>query len=86
MISRAALAPMRRLGRCQDACRNHRGTGREWGFVARPVEDRAHGEELVERQFAVENVAAGEAVGGLEILRRDDLHGLDEIREIRRVD
>ena len=33
-------------------------------FVAGPVEDGAHGEELVEGQFAVEDVASGEAVGG----------------------
>ena len=37
--------------------------------VARPAEERAHGENLVEGQFAVERVAAGEAVGGLRDLR-----------------
>ena len=49
------------------------------GFVARPIEHRAHGEELVESKFAVENVAAGEAVSGFEIERRDDLRGFDEV-------
>jgi len=31
-------------------------------LIARPIQNRAHGENLVERQFAVENVAAGKAV------------------------
>src|SRR5580704_11548101 len=55
------------------------------GFVARPIEDGAHGEELIEGKFAVENVAAGETVGGFEILGRDDLDAFDEARKIRRV-
>src|SRR6266436_818062 len=54
-------------------------------FVARPIENGAHGEELIESEFAVENVTAGEAVGGFQIKRRDDLHGFDEIGQIRRV-
>ena len=41
--------------------------------VARPAEQRAHGEELVERQLAVEDVAAGQAVSLFQIQRRDDL-------------
>src|SRR5713101_2218063 len=51
-------------------------------FVAGPVEDGAHGEELVEGEFAVKDVAAGEAVGGFEILRRDDLYGFDQAGKI----
>ena len=47
-------------------------------FVARPIENRAHGEKLIERKFAMKNVTAGEAVGDFEIFRGDDLHGLDE--------
>ncbi len=35
---------------------------------------------LIERQFAVENVAAGETVLGFEVLRRDDLRGFDQAR------
>src|SRR5882672_272191 len=35
--------------------------------VACPVQYRTHGEELVQGKFAVEDVSAGEAVGGLEI-------------------
>src|SRR5713101_3332970 len=54
-------------------------------FVAGPIEDGAHGEELVEGQFAMEDVASGEAVGGFEILRGDDLDGLDQARKIWRV-
>src|SRR5713101_8945030 len=54
-------------------------------LVARPIENGAHGEELIEREFAVKNVPAGEAVGGFEIFRRDDLHGFDEIRQVRHV-
>src|SRR6266851_7562785 len=54
-------------------------------FVAGPVEDGAHGEELVEGEFAVKDVAAGEAVGGFEVLRRDDLDAFDEAWKIRGV-
>src|SRR5258708_40207628 len=54
-------------------------------LVARPIENGAHGEELIEREFAVKNVAAGEPVGSFEILRSDDLHGIDEIGQVRRV-
>src|SRR5882762_511999 len=46
-------------------------------FVARPIKNRAHGEELIEREFAVKNMAAGEAVGSFQIKRRDNLHGFD---------
>jgi hypothetical protein len=51
-------------------------------LVARPVENGAHGEELIERQLAVENVAAGETVGCFEILGGDDLDALDEAGKI----
>ena len=44
-----------------------------------------HGEELVERKFAVEDVAAGQAVGLFQVLRRDDLVCQDQLRQIRRV-
>src|SRR6266404_7339585 len=54
-------------------------------FIARPIENRAHGEELIERELAVENVAAGEAVGSFQIKRRDDLHVFDEIGQVRRI-
>src|ERR1700747_1714209 len=54
-------------------------------FVTSPIEDGPHGEELVERKFTVENVAAGETVRRLEILRRDDLHAFNEAWKIRSV-
>src|SRR6266404_7970686 len=54
-------------------------------FVARPIENGAHGEELIESEFAVENVAAGEAVAGFEILGRDDLNSFDQAGKIWRV-
>lgn len=52
------------------------------GFVARPIEDGTHREELVESEFAVENVAAGETVDGFEVERSNDLHVFDEAGEI----
>src|ERR1700744_564674 len=55
-------------------------------FVTRPIEDRAHGEELIESEFAVEDVAASESVDGFEIARRDDLHRFDDLIEVGRMD
>ncbi len=55
-------------------------------LVARPIEDGPHGEELIEREFAVEDVAAGEAVDGFKIARRDDLHRFDNLIEVGRID
>src|SRR5579863_5302490 len=43
-------------------------------FIASPIEDRAHREKLIEGELAMENVAAGETVDGLKILRSDDLY------------
>src|ERR1700692_4030189 len=54
-------------------------------LIARPIEDRAHGEELVERKFAVENVPAGETVSRLQIERRDYVRRFDEFRQIWRM-
>src|SRR5690348_1477886 len=51
-------------------------------FVAGPIEDRTHGEELIQGEFAVKDVAAGESVAGFEVVRSDDLHVFDEAREI----
>src|ERR1700686_3356918 len=53
-------------------------------FVARPIENGTHGEKLIECELAMENVAAGEAVGSFEIKWRDDLHVLVEMGQIRR--
>ena len=54
-------------------------------FVTRPIQNGTHGKKLIESEFAVKNVAAGEAVGSFEIKRRDDLHVFDETGQIRRV-
>src|SRR5260370_4626246 len=51
-------------------------------FVASPVQDWAHGEELIEREFAVEHVASCKAINGLEIQGSNDLHVFDEAWEI----
>src|ERR1700756_5648894 len=47
-------------------------------FVARPVENRPHGEELVKCELTMKNVAAGKTVTCFEVLGRDDLHAFDE--------
>src|SRR5579863_2617 len=54
-------------------------------FVASPIEDWAHREKLVQREFAVEDVSAGESVDRLEIARSDDLHRFDDLVEVRRI-
>src|SRR4029077_10125934 len=51
-------------------------------FVAGPIEDRAHGEKLVEGELAVEDVASGETVDRFEIERSDDLHVFNQARQI----
>src|ERR1039458_2172892 len=57
----------------------------DWRFVARPVEQRAHGEELIESEFSVEDVASSEAVCFLEVFGRDDLVAEDGLGQIRRI-
>src|SRR5229473_6504077 len=54
-------------------------------FVARPIEDGTHGEELVESKLAMENVAASKTIRGFEILGSDDLDAFDQAGEIRSV-
>src|SRR5580692_9389858 len=62
------------------------GTGKKEAtdgrFVAGPIENRAHGEKLIEGQFAVEHVAAGETVNRFEVMRSDHLHVFDEAGQI----
>ena len=43
----------------------------------------AHSEELIERQFAVEDVAAVETVIAFQVRRRDDPGGDDELGQAR---
>jgi len=45
--------------------------------IAGPTDERAHGEKLIEGEFAVGDVAARQTVGLLEIQRRDDAAGED---------
>src|SRR2546430_10826247 len=52
-------------------------------LVARPIENRAHGEKLIECELAVENVAAGKTVGCFEILGRDDLRSEEHTSELQ---
>ena len=54
-------------------------------LVARPIQQRSHREELVEREFAVKNMAAGKSVSIFEVFRRDDLVAQDLLRQRRRV-
>src|SRR5438093_13401469 len=54
-------------------------------FVTRPIENGTHGEELIESKLTMENVAAGETVGSLEILGGNDLDAFDKACEIRGV-
>src|SRR5580693_9848824 len=65
------------------------GTGKKEAangrFVAGPIENGAHGEKLIEGEFAVEHVAAGETVNRFEVMRSDDLHVFDEAGQILRV-
>ena len=44
-----------------------------------------HGEELIERQFTVEDLSAGKAVLIFQVVRGDDLVRQDQFRQIRRV-
>jgi hypothetical protein len=54
-------------------------------LVTGEAEERAHGEELVEGEFAVGDVAAGEAVIGFEVERSDDAAREDFRGKIGRV-
>src|SRR5439155_10087734 len=46
--------------------------------ILRPSERRPHREQLIQRELAVKDVAAGQSVCRLEIRGRDDLSMLDE--------
>ena len=53
--------------------------------VARVAEERAPGEELVERVLAVHGVPAAEAVFELQVRRRHDVASSESLRETGRV-
>src|SRR5436190_1683446 len=83
------------------ACSIGAGTARETRAGVRPRATRVettnrclvlaeaqqwpHGKELIERQFTVENLSAGEAPALLEIERRDDLARHDQGLQSRRI-
>src|SRR5207244_12871427 len=52
-------------------------------LVARPIENRAHGEKLIECELAVENVAAGKTVRAFELLGAYDVAACDPAGKIR---
>ena len=53
--------------------------------VARPPGDRAEEEELLEREFALKDVALAEARGALDIERREELLADNDVFQIGRV-
>src|SRR6478735_9418553 len=54
-------------------------------FVARPIQQGAHGEELVQRKVAVKNLPTRETVPLLQIKRRNNLVRENQLRKIRRI-
>ena len=50
-----------------------------------PLRRGTQEEDLVQQQFAVEDVAAGDAGDGFDVLRRDDLLADDAFADVRRV-
>src|SRR5437764_13471051 len=71
----AARKPIQARARMR--ARTAKVKSRDGCAVACPAEKRAHGEHLVEPEFAVKDVAAGQSVGLLEVERRDRLPRLD---------
>src|SRR5437588_6696346 len=71
----------------QSVARMRSGTTEEQSangrLVARPIEHRPHGEELVQRKLAVKNVAPGEAVTGFQVLGRVDMYSFNQSGEIQ---
>ena len=57
----------------------------ERGAEICPLRRGTQEEDLVQQQFAVEDVAARDARDGFDILRRDDLHADDAFADVRRV-
>src|ERR1700691_2281631 len=50
--------------------------------ISRPIQQWTHGEKLVECQFSMKNVAAGQSVRVFQILRGDDLVRQNEFRKL----
>src|SRR6267143_7060465 len=57
-----------------------------WHTVTRPAKQRTHGKNLVECEFAVEWVPAGETICFFEVFRREDLPGQNFPGQVGRVD
>src|SRR6266567_2372696 len=53
--------------------------------VPRPIQQRTHGEELIERKFPVENLPASEPVFFFQIARRNNLVRHNQFRQVGRV-
>ena len=51
----------------------------------RPLWGGTQEEDLMQQQFAVEDVTACEARDAFDVLRRDDLHAHDALADVRRV-
>ena len=82
--------------RRQHACRAHHAAAGvcaacaevvafERGAEVCPLRRGTQEEDLVQQQFAVEDVAARDARDGFDVLRRDDLHADDGFADVRRV-
>src|SRR5882762_4020892 len=50
--------------------------------VTRPIQQRPHGEKLVESQIAVEDLSASKAVGVFQVLRSDDLVRQNQLGQV----
>ncbi len=84
------------LLRRKHPCRAHHSAARmraaraevvafEWGTEVCPLRHGTQEEDLMEQQFAVEDVAARDARDGFDVLRRDDLHADNRFADVRRV-
>ena len=63
--------------------RLRRDTARGWACHSARPQQWPHRKELVERQLAVEDVAAGQAIVAFEVQWRDDLRGEDLLANAR---
>src|SRR4030095_3943163 len=55
----------------------------DWGAVLRPTDQRAKSQKLIERLFAMMNVAATHSVSPLKIQWRDHLPRKDQLLQVR---
>src|SRR3954453_1777042 len=57
----------------------------DWRPIPRPIQQRTHREELIQRQLSMEDLATGQSVFFFQVARRDDLVREDQFRQIRGV-